>query len=127
MKRFLKFGTVGVFNTLITLGSYMLFIYIGVHYLLANVLGYVLGVLNSYYWNKKWVFDAGEAKRDVFLKFALVNIFTLGFNTLILYLLVHLGGVHPVLANIVAIVSGFVLNYLLNARWTFAAKGQPLK
>lgn len=122
MKRFLKFGTVGVFNTLITLGSYTLLIYIGMNYLLANVLGYMLGVLNSYYWNKKWVFKAGDVKADVFLKFASVNVFTLGFNTLILYLLVHYAGIHPVLANIVAIGSGMVLNYLLNARWTFAAK-----
>ncbi|MGM0753181.1 MAG: GtrA family protein [Bacillota bacterium] len=123
MKRFLKFGTVGVFNTLITLGSYTLFIYIGIHYLLANVLGYVLGVLNSYYWNKRWVFEARDTKADVFVKFASVNVFTLAFNTLILYLLVQYAGFHPVAANIVAIGSGMVVNYLLNAKWTFAAKG----
>lgn len=124
MKRFLKFGTVGVFNTLITLASYTFFIYIGINYLISNVLGYGLGVLNSYYWNKKWVFHDGSKNSGVFYKFVAVNLFTLGFNTFILFLLVNQVGLHPVIANIFAIGSGLLLNYFLNAKWTFNSKQQ---
>ena len=119
MKRFLKFGTVGLFNTLITLGSYTLFVSIGMNYLLANVLGYGLGVLNSYYWNKKWVFQIKEGRANVFLKFVAVNLLTLAFNTSILYLLVNRVGLHPVVANVLAVGCGLVLNYILNYKWTF--------
>jgi putative flippase GtrA len=119
MKMFLKFGTVGFFNTLITLGSYTLFIYIGINYLAANVLGYSLGVLNSFYWNKKWVFQDQTKKASVFLKFIAVNILTLAFNTFALYILVSQLGLHPVLANVFAIGSGLALNFIMNVKWTF--------
>jgi putative flippase GtrA len=119
MKMFLKFGTVGFFNTLITLGSYTLFIYIGINYLAANVLGYSLGVLNSYYWNKKWVFQDRTEKASVFFKFIAVNILTLAFNTFALCILVSQLGFHPVLANVFAIGSGLALNYIMNYKWTF--------
>ncbi|CAN7188056.1 GtrA family protein [Rossellomorea sp. LjRoot5] len=119
MKMFLKFGTVGFFNTLITLGSYTLFVYIGINYLVANVLGYLLGVLNSYYWNKNWVFQDRTGKAGVFVKFFAVNLLTLGFNTLALFILVHQLGLHPVLANVFAVGCGLGLNYILNYKWTF--------
>jgi putative flippase GtrA len=119
MKMFLKFGTVGFFNTLITLGSYTLFIYIGINYLAANVLGYFLGVINSYYWNKKWVFQDRTEKASVFFKFIAVNILTLAFNTFALYILVSQLDFHPVLANVFAIGSGLALNYIMNYKWTF--------
>ncbi|WP_175990115.1 GtrA family protein [Bacillus sp. Marseille-Q1617] len=119
MKMFLKFGTVGFFNTLITLGSYTLFIYIGINYLAANVLGYFLGVLNSYYWNKKWVFRDRTKKASVFFKFITVNILTLTFNTFTLYILVDQLGFHPVIANVFAVGAGLALNYIMNVKWTF--------
>lgn len=56
MGAFVKFGIVGLGNTLITIGSYHVFVYLGLNYILANVISYLLGMMNSYYWNKNWVF-----------------------------------------------------------------------
>lgn len=67
MKRFLKFGTVGVFNTLITLLSFTFFYYIGINYLLAHVMSYALGVFNSFYWNKRWVFKDDSRNTAIFI------------------------------------------------------------
>lgn len=119
MKRFLKFGTVGVFNTLITLFSFTLFYYFGINYLLAHVMGYALGVLNSFYWNKKWVFKDNRKKSATFYKFIAVNLVTLGIHTLLLYLLVSNAGLQPVLANLLATGASLLINFFLNSKWTF--------
>ncbi|MBP3737808.1 MAG: GtrA family protein [Muribaculaceae bacterium] len=53
----LKYGVIGVMNTLITLVSfYLLNTWAGVSYGIANIVGYVLGVVNSFLWNRSWVF-----------------------------------------------------------------------
>ncbi|MCM3654660.1 GtrA family protein [Metabacillus litoralis] len=119
MKRLLKFGTVGIFNTLITIGSFMLLLSVGVNYLLANIISYGLGVINSYYWNKNWVFEAMPGQKNLFLKFVVVNLITLLINTLSLYLLVDHLGIHPIIGQFISTGIGMVINYLLNKRWTF--------
>ena len=70
----MKFGLVGILNTFITIGSYMLLVYLGINYLLANVIGYILGVINSFYWNKNWVFKVSSNQRNIFMKFVIVNL-----------------------------------------------------
>ena len=53
----IKYGVIGVMNTLITLVTfYLLNTVAGVPYGVANVVGYVLGVVNSFLWNRSWVF-----------------------------------------------------------------------
>lgn len=124
MKTFLKFGTVGVLNTGITIISYMFLVYIGVNYLFANVMAYGLGVLNSYYWNRSWVFKASQetAKQYVFMKFVLVNLLTLGITTGILYIFVQHLHINAIIAQVVATGVGLVFNFSLNKKWTFTNK-----
>ncbi|MGM7721508.1 GtrA family protein [Metabacillus sp. Hm71] len=120
MKRFLKFGTVGIFNTLITVGSYSLLVMLGMDYIFANILAYSLGVINSYYWNKNWVFAAGTGRHtDFFIRFVLVNLITLCLTTFFLYLLVDRFSMQPLLAQVFATGCGLVVNYALNQKWTF--------
>jgi putative flippase GtrA len=57
--RFLKYCTVGVMNTLITLGVILLCkSALGWNPYVANVLGYMAGLLNSFLWNRAWVFHS---------------------------------------------------------------------
>lgn len=67
-----KYGIVGVFNTAICLGT--IFICKSVldwNEYLSNMIGYTAGLINSFFWNRKWVFKSsgnplGEALRFVF-------------------------------------------------------------
>lgn len=69
MLRFIKYCLVGVLNTIVTLG--VIFItksILGLAPMLCNALGYTAGVINSFLWNKMWVFRSkggyrGEAAR----------------------------------------------------------------
>ena len=55
----LKYGVIGVSNTVITAVTfYLLNTWLGAPYGVANVSGYVLGVINSFVWNRSWVFNA---------------------------------------------------------------------
>src|SRR6476646_9160108 len=88
MKKFLKFWVIGILNTLITIGSFMLLVYLGMNYIFANIIGYGIGVINSFYWNKHWVFQVKSNHKNIFLKFVVVNLITLSLNTLSLYVFV---------------------------------------
>ena len=53
-----KFGIVGASNTVISYVVYAILVYLGMHYLAANVIAYFAGVINSFIWNSKYVFKA---------------------------------------------------------------------
>ena len=65
----LKYGAIGVMNTLITLVVfYLLNTKAGVPYGISNVVGYILGVVNSFLWNRNWVFKTkNNMKREAVL------------------------------------------------------------
>lgn len=65
----LKYGVIGVSNTVITLVAfYLLNTLAGWPYGIANVIGYILGVVNSFVWNRNWVFKThNSVKREALL------------------------------------------------------------
>ena len=55
----IKYGLVGVSNSIITL--IVIFVcneLLGMKLMLADVIGYIAGVVNSFIWNKTWVFKS---------------------------------------------------------------------
>ncbi|MCI5957871.1 MAG: GtrA family protein, partial [Clostridiales bacterium] len=61
--QFVKFGVVGVSNTLISLCVYEACVHLlGLHYLAANLIGLCISVINAYYWNNRCVFGTGEKR-----------------------------------------------------------------
>lgn len=66
--QFIKFGLVGVSNTLISEGLYAVLVFFDVHYLAAYFVGFVLSVLNAYYWSNKYVFVQEEGEHRVWWK-----------------------------------------------------------
>lgn len=64
-----KYGVIGVMNTLITaISFYLLNTWLKVPYGPSNIIGYVLGVINSFIWNRNWVFKTKKnLKREALL------------------------------------------------------------
>lgn len=54
--QFLKFILVGISNTIVSEGVYVLIVCLGGHYAFATFLGFSLSILNAYYWGNKYVF-----------------------------------------------------------------------
>jgi putative flippase GtrA len=119
MKKLLKFGTVGMLNTLITIGCFTLLVHLGMNYIAANIAAYMIGMVNSFFWNKNWVFQVRSGQISLFVKFVLVNLITLGFNTLCLYLLVDHLQIQSSISQIIATGCGLMINFGLNKKWTF--------
>ena len=70
----LKYAVIGVMNTLITLVDfYVLNSKLKMPYGISNVVGYIFGVINSFLWNRNWVF---KTKNDIKRELAL---FVIGF------------------------------------------------
>ena len=80
--RFIKFGMVGVINTLVNWIIFFILNALGMYYILANIIAYILGTVNSYLWNTLWVFKyKDKASTETTIKFIILNLIGLGLNT----------------------------------------------
>ena len=74
--QFAKFCMVGVLNTLVTLCAiFVCKSLLGVNAYVSNAIGYVLGVINSFLWNRRWVFHSSGRVHSEALRFALGFVF----------------------------------------------------
>lgn len=123
--QFIKFGLVGVSNTLVSLAVYYLFYFIDQRlYLVGNVVGWIVSVANSFYWNNRFVFSGTEKGRGVILKKLLKTYFSYGatflLSTLMLYVEVDILAWSGVLCPVLNLIVTIPLNFLLNKYWAFA-------
>lgn len=81
--QFIKFCIVGLSNTIICEGIYVVLLFLGVHYLAANIIGNLISILNAYYWSNKYVFKAEEGEKRVWWKVLLKTYATYGFSMLL--------------------------------------------
>lgn len=118
--RFIKFGLVGVLNTLINWILFILLNSFGIYYIISNVIAYSISTLNSYLWNSKWVFKySGDNVKETSLKFIVLNVIGLTLNTIILYLLVDIVGLNKLIALVITTGIVMILNYFINKFWVF--------
>lgn len=114
-----KFGIVGLGNTLITFIVYFILVKLNIYYVIANIIGYAAGVINSFFWNSSWVFKKSPGNFNLLIKFILVNLITLGVTSLILYIGVDMLGLSKYIAQILSTLIGILFNFTLNKLWTF--------
>lgn len=118
--RFIKFGLIGVLNTLINWILFILLNSFGVYYIISNVIAYSISTLNSYLWNSKWVFKYNEDNvKETSFKFIVLNIIGLTLNTIILYLLVDIVGLNKLISLVITTGIVTILNYFINKLWVF--------
>lgn len=119
MKKFIKFGLVGVLNTLITIIIFNLLRAAGIDMIKANIIGFIFGMINSYFWNNIWVFKSNSKDIATIFKFIVVNLIVMGINTVILILLVENIGINEIIAQVVALTITTAINFIGNKVWTF--------
>ena len=120
--QFIKFGIVGVSNTAISLGIYYLFIFINKDlYLLGSIAGFLISVLNSFYWNNKYVFKT-EGQKNWFIRLLKTYISYGGttlLSTFLLYLEVEHFGISEAIAPLINMAITVPLNFIINKVWAF--------
>lgn len=123
---FARFAIVGFFNTGIDFGVFNLLMFVtkvekGIAVSSFKTVSFIAAVINSYFWNKYWVFEASSSKEGLgreFFKFIVVNVIGLVINVSITSVLVI--GVAPKLGfsqlawNNIAAVVGTVFGLIWN-------------
>lgn len=118
--QFIKFGTVGISNTLLNFAIYTLLLKVfGVWYLAAAAIGFMVGAVNGFLWNRRWTFrgHVGDALTPV--RWAVVQGCGLALNEGLLYLWVAGVGVDALVGQALAIVVVTTVTFLANRAWTF--------
>lgn len=117
--QFVKFCIVGVSNTVIGLGTYYLFLWMGWHYIIANILSWVISVFNAFYWNNKYVFDSKSSWVQSLCRtyFSYGASFVLG--VVLIFILVEWMKISEVIAPLIILVVTIPLNFLMNKFWAF--------
>lgn len=124
--QFVKFGLVGVSNTAITLIVYTLLLDVfGVWYVAASAIGFAVGAVNGFLWNRAWTFrdHVGDALTPV--RWFVVQGCGLLCNSGLVYLFVDGAGMGKLAGQGLAIVIVMVLTFVANRSWTFRAQGSP--
>ncbi len=126
IKQFISFGLIGGLNTFLSLGIYWLVIYLGGHYLVGSVLGFVITVAISYVLNNLFTFK-GDAKPEwslrtlikVYASYALTGLI---LHNILLLLWVEALGINENLAPILNLFFTIPLNFILNKLWAYKKK-----
>jgi len=121
LRQFIKFGIVGVINTVLDYMLFATFFYLlDIHYLWANAMSFSIAVTNSYVLNRRWTFRSDNPRwQKEAIKFLIINIIGLGISELILFIFVEHFQVHQLLAKVGAIVVVLFWNFTGTRLWAF--------
>lgn len=133
VRQFVKFGLVGISNTVVSyvLYAFILLVFEWLHvrfsfdYLVAQLVSFVLSVLWSFYWNNRFVFalqegeerSLGRALLKTYLVYSVTGVLLSG---ILLVVWIQLMGISEYLAPLLNLVITVPLNFLLNKYWAFA-------
>jgi len=116
MRQFLRFVTVGMTNTAVTLGAYSVALRMAVPYLPAGALAYGLGAANGFVLNRAWTFRV----RGRPIRYCVVAGAGLAANALLLRAAVGMS-VPRELAQVAVAAPVTLVTFALSRRWAFAS------
>lgn len=127
--QFVKFGLVGVSNTLVSWAVYYFFLWIDENlYMVGSVVGTVVSIANAFFWNDRFVFRSEKNDWRSRLKRLGKTYVSYGGTSLLgiglLWIEVTVFGVSKVIAPIVNLIITIPLNFLINKFWTFSNGGK---
>ena len=125
LKMFAKFSVIGLSGVGVNMAVYVPLIAMGVSYMTAAVLSFVVAVTNNFIWNLLWTFKgraADKSFRHKYISFVACSIVNFVANLAVLKALVEQFGMNAMIAQLIAIGVTGVLNFALNYAITFNDK-----
>lgn len=119
MMQFIKFGLVGISNLAVSWTIYYGLLFFDTNYLVANVLGWIFGVFNSYCWNNFYVFKHKKMNMQSLFKTYCTYLLSFILGTLMLFILVELCNVSEYIAPLISIIISVPFNFYLNKYWVY--------
>lgn len=134
LMQFVKFALVGFSNVVVSYGLYLIFfllfqaigVFKNTDYLIAQFIGYVLSIFWSFYWNRKYVFDAEQnavpwwkTLLKSFVAYSFTGVF---LNSVLSVLWVQIVGIPKIISPVINLLINVPINFLLNKFWAFKDK-----
>lgn len=121
--KIIKFGIVGCINTLVT--AIVIFVMMKIFscdYKISNVWGYIIGVINSFVWNKLWVFQSRKTNvwKEMFL-FGIAFLVAYGAQFSFLLVCVEHWDMNEYLATFLGLFIYGGINFVMNRVLTFTS------
>ena len=117
-----KFGFVGVLNTIIGYGSFILFLNY-TNYIIALIISHLLGVTHSFIWNKYWIFKSRGigigAGLYEFAKFNSVYAGVFLIYAIALIISVNVLNVDPRISQLIALPIITIISFAGHKYWSF--------
>jgi dolichol-phosphate mannosyltransferase len=125
--QFLRFCAVGASGYAVNLAVYAALLAVGLHYLAAAAISFLLAAGSNYVWNRTWTFEAGGSPLvGQSVRALTVSGLSLGANQLFLVALVAAGAGH-LAAQAAAILLVTPFSFTANKLWAFADAGEPVE
>lgn len=122
VKQLFKFGIVGIFNNIIALSVYYIVIFINARlYILGNILGFLVSVLNAYLMNSKFVFKdkkENNSKKQVAKTYVAYSV-SLVLSTIILYVSIEDFNISEKIAPFISLMITVPINFIANKLWIY--------
>jgi putative flippase GtrA len=118
-RQFLRYASIGVASNVLCYVIYLGLTRLGLGPKLAMTLLYVVGLLQTFVFNKRWTFQHVGAHRKVFFRYCAAYGFGYVINIGALFILVDLCGFPHQLVQGVMILSLAVMLFLIQKYWVF--------
>ena len=120
IKQLIKYGLVGISNTLITLAVIFIFMkLLNFSYIISNAVGFLFGFINSFILNKIWTFKSKKSVGRESLLYIMIFAVCYILQLILLIVLKEKLHVKPEYAQIIAILFYSMLNFSGNKYITF--------
>jgi len=122
-RQFIKFGLVGIVNSVIDFTVFLILHgALGFGYVAANGGAWLVAASFSFIGNKYWTFRAYDVNSAMqYVRFLIVSCIGLGISTSLLYVLVEFTGTAAPFAKALSIIVVAFWNFYANKLWTFNA------
>ena len=114
MIQFFRYLFVGGIAAVVNIGMlYVLTDIAGIHYIISNIVSFILGLLVNYILSKKFVFqdDVSMSKGKEFLLYAIIGVLGLGIDTLFIWVFTSLLSLYYMISKLISTAIVFIWNF----------------
>lgn len=121
VEKIAKYGAYGAITTVFNIALFVLLKKLGMYYILANTVSYLLAVFFNYVLNKKFVFQTKtkENKKDEFMRFLIARALFACLENILFYLVVEKLHFHPYAGKIGLSIVVIILTFYINNVFVF--------
>ncbi len=122
--QFIKFSIVGISNAFVSYSVYFCLAYLGIQYIIANIIAFIISVLNSFFWSSRYVFKKknGEYRNPyytlakTYLAYAATGLI---LSNVLLFVFVEKLYISKYIAPLLSLIITVPTNFVINKKWAY--------